>query len=92
METIDCSSWEEFEKQVLAISKEYEDKKKKEKQIYISKLLFRGQESADWKLETTLERYGQPVIKMVDYYSVLEMIIPADNSSIEKAWGLPEYN
>ncbi|MCA9481927.1 MAG: FRG domain-containing protein [Nitrospira sp.] len=84
METINCSSWEECEEKILAISKQYEDRKKN--QSWSSNLLFRGQESAGWQLETTLERFGKPNFKMEDYHHIIESLIPAVTSLTHQNW------
>ncbi len=87
MEEFNCSSWEEFEKKVSTIV----PKKRKINgfQLKISSPLFRGQESADWKLETTLERFLQKNFKMHDYFNIISAVKPAVKSLTEKSWELP---
>ena len=53
-------------------------------------VLFRGQESANWKLETTLERFQKRNFKMCDYYGIIRAVNPAVASLTEKSWKLTE--
>jgi hypothetical protein len=42
-----------------------------------AKLLFRGQGSSDWKLETTLERHGKRSMLVWEYYQLIIAVGPA---------------
>lgn len=91
MEEINCHSWEEFEAKVSAIFKEQEEARRSTR-MYLSSPLFRGQESAAWKLETTLERFGKQNFEMEEYYRIVRAVIPAVTSLNEKPWVLEGYS
>jgi len=59
-------SWEEFKVRAAGLSEKAKG----------SKLLFRGQASANWDLQTTLERSGHD--ETVDYYYRLLLRIKAE--------------
>lgn len=91
MKEINCSSWEEFETKISAIFNEQKEASRSTA-IYLSNPLFRGQKSAVWKLETTLERFGKQHFAMADYYHIIRSVIPAVTSLTEKPWVLAEYS
>ncbi len=85
-----CKNWEDFEEKVLAIRQEH--KKSEDSHSWISSLLFRGQQSAAWTLQTTLERFGKPNFPMEDYYSILKAVKPKITSLTKQNWTLEEYD
>lgn len=52
----------------------------------LSKVLFRGQRSENWKLKTTLERYTDEEFTVSHYNTVLKSIYPETASFTGKAW------
>ena len=81
MKTSHLSSWEEFQECVKAL--------KAQTQNSLSGLLFRGQESEDWALETTLERSGF-ANSVLQYYELIGAIQPQVRAFTGHAW--PEFD
>ena len=79
MEEVTVNTWEEFEERI----KELESRK--------YDLLFRGQSNSNWKLETTLDRFVSPEMKMklMDYYSIIYFAKPRIEAFIDKSWNIP---
>ena len=87
-------TWIDFEKQIQIDIAEYKlQKKNKKKTGYHSPWIFRGQANAEWKLETSLERFLRDELGHTDnyynaqkYYTYLSSIVPAINSLTEKCF------
>ncbi|MGE0473804.1 MAG: FRG domain-containing protein, partial [Nitrospirales bacterium] len=91
MEEFDCGSWEEFERQILVISKQHEDIRGK-RSIYSSPALFRGQECANWLLTTTLERMSITNFEVKKYHKIIRTVQPQVTSLTMKDWDIPNYS
>lgn len=79
MEEVTVKTWEGFEERIKALeSREYD-------------VLYRGQANskAVWKLETTLDRFGFPELKLMDYYSIIYLAKPRIEAFIDKSWNIP---
>src|SRR5579863_1327108 len=63
MYEIEASTWEDFERELKKVQAEVGTP--------ISPLLYRGQGSSEWKLETTLERNGEKRMLFRGYYELL---------------------
>jgi len=86
------SSFEDFEDTVLALLDE-DRKSRGESRVRVSPVLFRGQASDRWKLETTLERYADWQYGLEKYYHVMRVIKPSVESCTGKNWkDLPAYS
>lgn len=81
IEEIDVLDWSGFEKLVEKIKDESE-------RIYSdqSKLLFRGQGSSIWDLETTLERFQHPTDTVRNYFSTVNLMRPMIDSLTGHRW------
>jgi hypothetical protein len=54
-------------------------------------LLFRGQSNAEWKLETTLERFIGKDISLKRYYQRVLISKPQIETYLNDKWDIPEY-
>lgn len=77
-------SWKEFEEEIDRLDAELEEKKRGTS-LRISDLLFRGHSNSAFHLETTLERFLDSDISLLDYYE----IILAAKHKIETFTGAP---
>lgn len=94
MEEIRLKTWEDFEK---AVNDEYafaESLQNENQWTYVSDILFRGHANAEWKLETTLERFCsekdliiEPV-KWSDYHHILGSINPFFSSFTDNKFSI----
>jgi FRG domain len=79
--------WTEFQHEVAEVlayrSKLAEDG-------YVPSVLFRGQSSADWPLNTTLERYNPNVTTWLDYFRIALRAQSEIESLTDRKWNLPE--
>jgi hypothetical protein len=55
-----------------------------------SPLLFRGQRSSSWRLETTLEQVRKRMLYR-DYYQIIDKIRPQIESLMNTDWSIPPY-
>jgi hypothetical protein len=88
MKTINLLHWEEFEDHVAHLMDEHA-KRKLDTSKYISDYLFRGQANSSWPLITTLERYPNHPLGMVDYYRVVHNTKAQVETFNESAWPIP---
>jgi hypothetical protein len=58
---------------------------------YVTPLLFRGQASSEWKLETTLERAGRVRMRLGDYYRTISSMKSEVEAFTTNRWNLPSY-
>lgn len=85
------SSLEELESEVKSLRDLIQANRRHEYQV-LSKVLFRGQRYADWKLQTTLERYTDKAFTVSLYNSVLKSIYPATASFTGRSWPIDDEN
>lgn len=79
MEEVTIKTWEEFEERI----KELESRK--------FDLLYRGQANFNWKLETTLDRFGFPELKLINYYKTIYLAKRRIEAFIDKSWNIPSH-
>ncbi len=90
MNTVDLDCWEYFEKHVASIFVTWQKLKDEKKYNQWSTPRFRGHSDADWKLETTLERFTKKSVDTEHYFKTLRDIRPAVISVTGKNWDIPE--
>lgn len=90
MNTVDLDCWESFEKHVASIFVTWQKLKDEKKYNQWSTPRFRGHSDADWKLETTLERFTKKSLDTEHYFKTLRDIRPAVISVTGKNWDIPE--
>ena len=88
METKDLSSWEQLLEEISALQQHIESKRN-ETRLPVSKLIFRGQSDHDWKLKTSLERYGISTISMDDYFRTISKAKHYVETFAGKKWEIP---
>jgi hypothetical protein len=64
MEEISLTSWDKFRATVATI-REKHGVCVQNGQSFKNQILFRGQADAQWRLETTLERWGKPTCRIL---------------------------
>jgi hypothetical protein len=57
----------------------------------VAPLLFRGQEDADWSLQTTLERAAPMIKDVADYYRLISRLRHEIESFSDSKWEIPEF-
>ena len=77
MNTVDLDCWESFEKHVASIFVRWQKLKDEKKCKQWCTPRFRGHSDADWKLETTLERFTRKSVDTEHYFKMLRDIRPA---------------
>jgi hypothetical protein len=90
LNTVDLDCWESFEKHVASIFVTWQKLKDEKKYNQWSTPRFRGHSDADWKLETTLERFTKKSVDTEHYFKTLRDIRPAVISVTGKNWDIPE--
>ena len=87
MKEINVATWEDFLKGLEEIRKE-----RLTSTCYVQNdpLLFRGQGSSCWRLDTTLERVREQMLYR-DYYRVIAKIKPQIESLMGSDWPIPSY-
>lgn len=88
MQTIDVNSWEQFVTLIEELKSSY-GKRNTFGGTVKNDILFRGQAKANWKLETTLERYSTHEWTAKSYAECALGLAPQIESFIERDWGLP---
>ena len=73
MKEHDLNTWDEFKAEVHELRYFYERRRLTHA---VSLPSFRGHASADWKLETTLERAGHSAMKLEDYGALMSKVAP----------------
>ena len=92
MKTITLESWESFEQHVVLMISNFEKRKAEGKYNQWATPRFRGHADAEWKLETTLERFTKkPSWSQEQYYKAIRDIRPAVISITGKSWDIPEF-
>ena len=90
MNTVDLDCWESFEKHVASIFVRWQKLKDEKKCKQWCTPRFRGHSDADWKLETTLERFTRKSVDTEHYFKMLRAIRPAVISLTGKNWDIPD--
>jgi hypothetical protein len=88
MEERNLNTWEEFEKELGNIRREYEQPDVKLGSS--STLLFRGHQNSCWLLSTTLDRKRKRML-FKDYYRLISKIQPQIETLTGKEWSIPSY-
>ncbi len=88
MNIINMSSWEEWEETFNKLIHNIDFKKKEDKYSTYSDVLFRGHSCESWVLKTTLERYLNKKVSMLEYNRYLQTVKPAFSAFTEKNWNL----
>lgn len=83
----DASSWNDFSDWVLKLKQE-RLKYKSVSELWVSEPLFRGQASASWKLQTTLERYEDASMDAQDFYSAIFEAKSQIESYTKQTWNI----
>jgi hypothetical protein len=86
LKTIDFECWESFEKHVASIFDTWQKLKDEKKYNQWTTPRFRGHSDADWKLETTLERFTKKSVDAEHYFMTLRDIRPAVISITGRNW------
>jgi hypothetical protein len=87
MDTIRLNDWDEFEKKI----NELEASHRNLGPGFSSTHLFRGQRDANWKLQTTLERYADKKYSLLEYYRLTLTAQPQIETFTESSWIIPSY-
>lgn len=90
MNTVDLDCWESFERQVASIFVTWQKLRDEKKYNQWATPRFRGHSDADWKLETTLERFTKKSVDTERYFKMLRDIRPAVISITGKNWEIPD--
>ena len=80
----DLATWEDFEAKVAEIECAHAERRKSEPNI--SHLLFRGQASHGWPLNSTLERRGAQIQSLGDYYRLVAVAKNQIETFTGKTW------
>lgn len=92
MRPIPLESWESFEQHVSDMIADWNKLKAQGKYDQWATPRFRGHADAEWKLETTLERFTKKQSwSQEQYYKTIRSIRPADISITGKQWDLQEF-
>jgi hypothetical protein len=86
---INADSWEEFLPWVKGLQEE-RARLAKENPGYISEFVFRGHGSADWKLDTTLERYPGAKLRADEFYQSIYEAKYEIEALLDRVWTIPE--
>jgi hypothetical protein len=90
LNTVGLDSWESFEKHVASIFVTWQKLKDENKYNQWATPRFRGHLDADWKLETTLERFTKKSVYTEHYFKMLRDIRPAVISITGRNWDIPD--
>jgi|WetSurMetagenome_2_1015567.scaffolds.fasta_scaffold01781_3 hypothetical protein len=80
--------WDDFE-DALRKREAWHAAMKSKGTAYISELLYRGQASSKWKLETTLERRVAAPLSLLDYYKLIWSAKSHIGTFTDKTWKIP---
>jgi len=89
MQEISVETWEEFEKQLSSIQSQREQRVEKRAPSVIEELLFRGQGDSRWPLETTLDRFFQRKVSVLDYYRIVTEMQAKVETFMNASWSIP---
>jgi hypothetical protein len=88
MEERNLNTWEEFEKELEDVRREYDQPDVRFSSS--STLLFRGHQNSCWLLSTTLDRKRERML-FKDYYRLIANIRPQIETLTGKEWSIPSY-
>jgi hypothetical protein len=86
MEIIETDSWSNFLHQLEDLRQTLASDRNNRRD-----LLFRGQGNADWRLETTLERYCPPTLEFKRYYRIVHSMRPEIETLANERWIIENY-
>ena len=86
MKEFKLESWGDFKNAVTDLRAEYEQMRKTHA---VSRPSFRGHSSDEWKLETTLERAGQPNMSLEEYGALMSRIAPEICTITNRSYNVP---
>jgi len=89
MKEIRCASWKKFKEKIDDLRKEYGNAEGKSNKV--SRLLYRGQASAEWPLRTTLERATHQVFNLYGYFLYANRGAKEIESYTGKNWGIKSH-
>ena len=87
MEIIEINSWGEWKQETERLIAE--NRQANEQECYTPPLLFRGQKSASWGLESSLERLGNKLPSMELFHKEIMIVKIAFESLTGKRWNQP---
>jgi len=93
MQELTLESWEEFEEALTGLE-HCRERFIEDRDLNVSELLFRGQTNSKWKLETTLERFENKKISLIEYYKFAHAAKTKIETFTEKVWDIftpPEF-
>lgn len=89
MEEKRVNTWEECQEFLFKLQGDIKSRSDVADFLYASDLLYRGHADANWKLETTLERYVNDSVSLVDYHQMICRIKPMAETFIKQRWDIP---
>jgi hypothetical protein len=91
MKELKLSGWEDFERAIGDVLRQYSNKCQEVRSLRFSPPLFRGQSNACWPLKTTLERYTDQPFTMKGYWELIRNVKSHVESVTEKRWDIGDY-
>ena len=88
---VTLETWEDFESETNKIFESLKNLRKEKAPLYVSPPLFRGHESASWKLDSTLERFTTEQFTPQEYHRIMLATKPAVDSLTDRQYPLEEY-
>lgn len=85
-QVFNCDTWEEFTLRVEELQRAQRSDDR-----LVPDLLFRGQSSASWKLETTLDRSNKRGMEFANYYRLISTIKSEIEALTDNRWEIPDY-
>lgn len=82
----DFDSWDRFETRLQEITAERDELARKSAPLHVSPVLFRGQGSHEWPLQTTLERSGEQPWSFERYFDLVTYTKPQIETFTSSRW------
>lgn len=89
MGAIECGNWEDFESKIQKIAQDRFQLFEKTG-LRSGELLYRGQSSHKWKLETTLERKSKAPVALYSYYLLINKVKDQIETFTQNDWVIPK--
>lgn len=89
MTVVELEGWDKFQEKIKELSESTKADAKPGR--HVSELLFRGQQQAAWKLETTLERWAPSSLGFGRYYIKAAGSRNEIESWTDRTWNIPDY-